>query len=211
MHISDIKIDHDEYIGHDRLIEMFEKQDELRQKYEIPILDPDLPADQHIAREFAWNVTEEAGEVLDVFFGSRDANHLKDELADCISFYLELLLISGFTKEDLEPAYVGPGDFLQRWFDSTETTFYENEVDGNPREFHSRFLEALALSINHLKNRKWRKTNLKTNVFLYKASLYRSFRLFIQFIKSLQITPHDLFDSYLRKHQVNLFRINSKY
>jgi hypothetical protein len=165
MNISDVKIDHSKYEGRDRLDVLFEKQDELRKLYEIPILDLDLPKDQHVAREFAWNVTEETGEALEVFLGTGDKEHTLDEVADALGFYLELMLMCGMTSKDLEPSVPNQVDKLAGWF--------VRAIEGYPlvgynlRETHSFFLERLALAINNLKNRKWRKTNLKTNKLIY--------------------------------------------
>lgn len=211
MNIADVTIDHSQYEGQDRLDIMFAKQDELRILYEIPILDLDLPRDQHIAREFAWNVTEELGEALEVFLGTKDRQHVLDEVADALAFYLELLLMSGLGSKDFEPPYdarIGSNedDKLGRWF-----RFGHQQLFVHEREVHSMFLEKLALAINNLKNRKWRKTNLKTNKEIYHKALFNTFGLFVLFVESVGLNSTDLFDAHLRKHEVNLFRLRSKY
>lgn len=214
MNISDVKIDYSKYAGRDRLDVLFEKQEELRKLYGIPILDLDLPRDQHLAREFAWNVTEEMGEVLDVYFGTGDKEHIKDEIADALSFYLELMLMSGMAMKDFIFVHSeDDGDDLEAWFFlGTGSSLKIPDVDFlHERVIHSLFLQKLALAINHLKNRKWRKTNLKTNKKMYREALLETFDLFIAFVQVVGLSSADLLDAYLRKSEVNMFRIRSKY
>ena len=205
MNIKDVTIDHGQYISRDRLDVVFEKQDELRVAYKVPLLDLDVPSHQSLAREFAWNVTEEIGEVLEVEYGSKDADHIIDEVADAFSFYIELMIMCGIAPSDLEHPTLTSGDKLENWFrDSVGNTM-------NLREAHSMFMERLSLSINRLKNRKWRQTNVHTNRFLFKKDLVESFGFFIAVCSKVGIDSHMLFDGYLRKHEVNKFRIRSKY
>lgn len=207
MNISDIKINYNKVKG-DKLQIIFKKQDELRKKYGIPILDLDLPQDQHLAREFAWNVVEETGEAFDVFATTKDREHLIDELADALSFFVELLIMCGFDAESASPDdqmnWVLK-DALEEWFRKADEKSLGLYVS------HSDFVVALSLAINNLKNRKWRKTNLKTNRTDFKRMMYETIVKFFGFVSELGIDPETLFDGYLRKHKVNLFRINSKY
>jgi len=212
MNISDSVIDMKQYEGKDRLDVMFEKQEMLRDLYKVlgpkvSVADLDLPEHQHILREFAWNVCEETGEVLDVVFGTNDREHIIDETSDSLSFYLELLALSGMSVEDFAPSQAHSGDKLDYWFKMSLEQYSTSSI----REIHSLFLEKLALAINNLKNRKWRKTNLKTNKLIYRKALYDTFIPFLMFVNLVGLTPETLFDGYLRKTEVNLFRINSRY
>lgn len=207
MNINDVKIDMTQFEGKDRLDVIFEKQNDLREKYGIPIMKFDVPADQSLAREMAWNTVEELGEALAVITSKiKDRDHLLDETADALSFYIELLLISGMSSDDFRPPKDSTSDKLQGWFEVDSDTYRTDT-----RRSHSIFVEKLALAINHLKNRKWRKTNLHTNEFLYRKDLYVTFLNFIRFVRELGITPDELFDAYVRKVEVNLFRIRSNY
>ena len=207
MNIQDVVIDHKIYEDKDRLDVIFEKQDELRQAYGIPILKLDVPGDQSIAREMAWNTVEEMAEALAVITSkTQDKNHLLDEVADSFSFYIELLIISGMTADDFKPTKSTQKDKLGGWFD-VDSDAYQTDT----RRAHSIFVEKLAIAINNLKNRKWRKTNVHTNDFIYKKDLFVTFLNFVRFVKELGLTDHDLFDAYVRKVEVNKFRIRSKY
>ncbi len=210
MNVADVTIDHTLYKNKDRLSVMFEKQEELRQLYGIPILELDVPAHQSIAREMAWNTVEEIGESLEVYTGPNprmNREHLLDEVADSTSFYLELLLISGLKAEDLIPIHSNNKvDSLENWFENDKDSYITDL-----RKSHSIFTEKLALAINRLKNRKWRKTHVHTNIFLYRKDLYMTFLNFIRVVKCLGVTPHEFFDVYLRKAHVNKWRVESRY
>ena len=189
MNIEDIKIDWSLYENKDLVQVLFEKQDQLRQLYGVPICDLDIPKDQQELRAMAWNVVEEASEAIET---RHHLEHLKDELADMTAFYIELMIMSGITWEkyksyDRHPKRVG-----------TQESFME-------------FVSLLALAINTLKNRYWRKTNVKTDQPNYHDRLLSTIPSFGDFIDSLGLTFKELMDSYLRKHEVNLFRIRSKY
>lgn len=208
MNISEVSIDRTQYAGRDRMHVIFEKQDELRIAFGIPILNLDVPSDQSLAREFAWNTIEEVSEALEVVTGSKDREHIKDEVADALSFYIELLIMCGLTADDLKCSHTGPGDTLQNWFDIDK---------GNPkyraflRNEHSTFVEKLSIAINKLKNRKWRKTNVQTNVFAFRRDLYMTFLSLTRLIRLFGLTADDVFVAYLRKVEVNKFRIASNY
>lgn len=207
MNISEVKVDMKQFEDKDRLDVIFERQDALRQKYGLPILKLDAPSDQSLAREMAWNTIEEMGEAIAVVTSkTRDREHLLDETADALSFYIELLLISGMTASDFESHKDTSGDKLDGWFE-TDTDTYVTDL----RRSHSTFVEKLSLAINNLKNRKWRKTNVHTNDFLYKKDLYYTFINFIRFVKQLGLTSDQLFDAYIRKSEVNNWRLDSNY
>lgn len=195
MNISDVKIDWKELEGKNFIELLFEKQDELRQLYGVPICDLDVPEDQQQLRAMAWNVVEEAAEAIEVLARTTHKEHLLDELADMIAFYIELMIMSGLKAEDLK-------------MNNDEYTSYRSyPIESS---FMS-FVSSLALAINTLKNRYWRKTNLKTDIKEYHIRLLETGSELSKFLRSIGIPFKELVDAYLRKHQVNLFRIRSKY
>lgn len=198
MNIQDIKVDYSEYKDRDLIDVIFEKQDELRKLYKVPICDLDVPSDQQQLRSMAWNVVEEAAEAIDVVMTSEHRDHIFDELADMISFYLELLIMCSLTPKDF---------ILEKWNSDSTSSYQLNEISMTFMSFTS----GLAIAINSLKNRYWRQTNLKTEKELFETRLKKTVPLFRDFVKSLNVSFDELIDAYLRKHQVNLFRIRSKY
>jgi len=193
MNISEIKVDYSKYEGKNLLSVIFDKQRTLIDLYDVPSVDLDVPKDQQVLRVLAWSVIEEAAEAIDVIKTTNDSEHLKDEVADLTHFFIELLILSGFTYQDFESELPVP-----RKQESVEQTFTDFSVQ-------------LALAINVLKNRFWRKTNLKTDQNFYRTQLKLSISLFLAFVFSLNLTFDEMIDSYLRKNEINLFRIRSKY
>lgn len=209
MNISDVKIDYSRFEGQDLLEVIFERQELLMEMYKVPKLDLDIPRDQQLIRAMAWSVVEEAGEALEVYYGSKDKEHLGDEIADMMHFYIELLIMSDITVDDLfdDLGVLNTQNYID--------TYQPNNTVSNPRiilyERFQSFIVELALAINVLKNRFWRETNLKTDRAKYQMRLRDSITSFFLLVKAMEIQPVDLLDFYLRKNEVNLFRIRSKY
>lgn len=194
MNISDVKINWADYHGRNFLEILYEKQEELRVAYGVPICDLDVPGDQQQLRAMAWNVLEEAGEAMEVIMTSGDKEHTKDEVSDMVSFYIELFLMSGIKIDNLPRS---------EWDAEKNHLSLTNDF--------TKFAVSLSLAINTLKNRYWRMTNLKTDSSIYKIRLINSFYDFKKLVGSFGLSTHDLMDGYLRKYEVNKFRINSKY
>lgn len=177
--------------------------------YEVPDIDLDIPKDQQLIRAMAWSVVEEAGEAMEVFekiqhlpFLNDRADeindHLGDEVADMTHFYLELLMMSK----------IGVNDFLRFAPINSWTKF---QGDNWESTYFKDFVVQLALAVNCLKNRFWRKTSLKTEVLTYENRLLVTIPKFFKFIQSLGFDEKTWIDYYLRKNEVNLFRIRSRY
>ena len=192
MNITEVKIDISEIPKEDWSKMMFSKQDVLRQLYGVPICNLDVPSDQQLLRAMAWNVVEEAGEILDVLMTSGDQDHFFDEVADMTSFYMELLLMS---------------DYRGRFYDWEQIERTETNVEKSFTDF----TVSLALTINTLKNRHWRKTNLQTDAITYRERLSNTGPKFTKFIQCLGISYKDFVEVYCKKYRVNLWRLESDY
>jgi len=185
----------------DRLLEMLELQKELQKLYEMPeSLDLSIAKDQDLLRWLAWCVTEETGEAMECYNNGMGDEHLLDEVADSTHFFLELINLSGLRLKFTNQIGI---------FDSLYLIFTKDMK--NPLEAHSEFICALALAINVLKNRKWRKINLLTNEDVFYKKLETAVELFFVFLKSLNITDNLLWSAFTRKYQVNKFRRESNY
>lgn len=194
MNIENVKIDYSKLVGQIPIQVIFKKQRELMDLYKIPQIDLDIPKDQQLIRAMAWSVVEEAGEAIEVVEGSKHHQHLLDEVADMTHFYIEFLIMSGITWEDFA------NEVGDQNYEAEDYTVMFKE-----------FIVLLSLSVNVLKNRFWRETNLKTDRVKYIEMVKKTMIKFVRFIASLNLTGSDLYDAYLRKNEVNLFRIRSKY
>lgn len=194
MNISEITIDYSEFKDRDLIDVVFEKQRKLMNYYNIMHIDLDIPRDQQEVRATAWNIIEEIGETLE----AESAEHTLDEIADAMHFYIEFLIMSGLTSTDVKNEIGG----LKQQHASKKTIINENLAE---------FVEALALTVNTLKNRKWRKTNLMTEKLTYMNRAVKTIQPFFKLILSFGVTYDEVIDAYLRKNHVNLFRVKSKY
>jgi hypothetical protein len=194
MNIADVTINWDEYKGCSMMRVITEKQDNLRELYKIPLCDLDIPADQERLKWFAWCVTEEAAEAIEVLMTTDHKEHLIDETADMTAFFLELLIVSRYPVGEIESF---------EWEN-------QRDLDQVPKIF-TEFITSLAITMNTLKNRDWRKTNVKTDKQLFYARMKNTVELFFKFVKAVGLTSHEFYDGSLRKYEVNLFRIRSKY
>lgn len=219
MNVEDVVIDYNQFKGQDLLEVVWEKQKTLMNLYGVPRIDLDVPKDQQMIRAMAWSVVEEAGEAMEAY-DHKHYGHIGDELADMMHFFVELLIMSGVKHEDIYKQLD-----LESWKQGSEMphelTDFEHmdqyfklmhPVNGDKilKHFHD-FIVKLALAVNVLKNRFWRETNLKTDHAYYHHSLRQTYVHFFHFCNALGFNPAELVDYYLKKNEVNLFRIRSKY
>ena len=69
--------------------------------------------DQQYLKDFAWRITEEIGEAMNTLKNkpwkqselTTDVDHFKEELIDGFHFYVELLILTGFSPRDLFETY----------------------------------------------------------------------------------------------------------
>lgn len=69
----------------------------------------------------------------------------------------------------------------------------------------------LLIAQNTLKNKSWKKTQIPTDYEKLQKNLVLSFRSFLVYISSLNLTPDKVLEIYKTKNEINLERIRSKY
>lgn len=74
-----------------------------------------------------------------------------------------------------------------------------------------RVTEEIAEAMGCLKNRPWKKTQMRTDKEHYKEELVDALHFFIELCISSGFDAQSLTDYYLKKSQVNKFRIRSRY
>ena len=108
----------------DMLKEIFEFQKHLHEKYVViesakGILTSKGEVDlntchgQQILKDYMWRVTEEIGEAANCLKSKpwkqseilTDEVHYKEEIIDALHFFIELLILSGFTAESVYELY----------------------------------------------------------------------------------------------------------
>ena len=192
---------------------IFDRQKELMEKYhdiefksglmqteDCPVNLDDKRGQARI-KDFAWRITEEIGEALDAIGNELDESallHFHEELVDGLHFLTEMTILTGY---DL-PEYTTLKDLIE---EVNYRDFYSlNDLVSN----HVCYL---GMMCNCLKNKPWKQSMMKTN----KENFYKNLKLvwsnYIAILTSQNLTEEEITDLYLRKSQVNQFRVRSNY
>lgn len=192
---------------------IFDRQKELMEKYhgiefksglmqteDCPVNLDDKRGQARI-KDFAWRITEEVGEALDAITnesGESALLHFHEELVDGLHFLTEMTILTGY---DL-PEYTTLKDLIEEG--SYRDCYSLNDLVSD----HVMYL---GMMCNCLKNKPWKQTMMKTN----KENFYKHLKLvwsnYIAILTSQDLTEEEITDLYLRKSQVNQFRVRSNY
>lgn len=152
-------------------------------------------------KDFLWRTTEELAESFEAHI-SNDENgekHAIEELADALHFFIEFCILAGITPEDLF---------------SLESLDPELGIAGEHQSVISQYWHAtyaLGLIGNTLKNKPWKKHQMKTDENKFKDLTKRAFIELIDCFFIHKVKPEGIYDFYFRKNAVNQFRQRSNY
>lgn len=192
---------------------IFDRQKELMEKYhdiefksglmqteDCPVNLDDKRGQARI-KDFAWRITEEIGEALDAIeneSGESALLHFHEELVDGLHFLTEMTILTGY---DL-PEYTTLKDLIEEG--SYRDCYTLNDLVSD----HVMYL---GMTCNCLKNKPWKQSMMRTN----KENFYKHLKLvwsnYIAILTSQDLTEEEITDLYLRKSQVNQFRVRSHY
>lgn len=192
---------------------IFDRQKELMEKYhdiefksglmqteDCPVNLDDKRGQARI-KDFAWRITEEIGEALDAIeneSGESALLHFHEELVDGLHFLTEMTILTGY---DL-PEYTTLKDLIE---EGTYRDCY------SLNDLVSDHVMYLGMMCNCLKNKPWKQSMMKTN----KENFYKHLKLvwsnYVAILTSQDLTEEEITDLYLRKSQVNQFRVRSHY
>lgn len=192
---------------------IFDRQKELMEKYhdiefksglmqteDCPVNLDDKRGQARI-KDFSWRITEEVGEALDAITnesGESALLHFHEELVDGLHFLTEMTILTGY---DL-PEYTTLKDLIEEG--SYRDCYTLNDLVSD----HVMYL---GMMCNCLKNKPWKQSMMKTN----KENFYKHLKLvwsnYIAILTSQDLTEEEITDLYLRKSQVNQFRVRSNY
>ena len=201
---------HEDITG-DKLEAIFNRQRELMDKYHHIekrsglMQTEDCPVDlndkrgQARIKDFSWRVMEEVGEALDAI-RQNDMEHYVEELIDGLHFLTELTILSGIDINKLSP--MNEGDKLE------SIIMFSYEAD--PQSLVVDLVENLGMMCNCLKNKAWKQTNMLTDKDNFYDKLVEVWKVYVS-ILSVDLTPDEIVDIYLKKSQVNKFRQRSNY
>lgn len=192
---------------------IFDRQKELMEKYhdiefksglmqteDCPVNLDDKRGQARI-KDFSWRITEEVGEALDAIeneSGESALLHFHEELVDGLHFLTEMTILTGY---DL-PEYTTLKDLIEEG--SYRDCYTLNDLVSD----HVMYL---GMMCNCLKNKPWKQSMMRTN----KENFYKHLKLvwsnYIAILTSQDLTEEEITDLYLRKSQVNQFRVRSNY
>lgn len=148
----------------------------------------DDPRWQYVIKDFAWRVTEELTEALEAH---EEGNHLHtlEEIIDALHFYTELLIICGYTPEDVNC----------RWLSITDVNIL-------------RPIYRLGIACNFLKQKPWKNTHVITDKRRFKNNLIAGYKDLLKLAMDCGLdTMAGVYVVYMQKSYVNSFRIDSNY
>ena len=198
---------------------IFEHQMTLAKKYvEIENMGTLLEGDRSLniqtkegqlwIKEFAWRVTEELCESIEPVIENTDTlteeheKHYKEELADALHFFVEMCIIAGVEANELVKIEGIP----------MEADIALDDI--GLMELQARHFDVvyyLGLMCNTLKNKRWKQSQIMTDIPKFKKYLILAWVSLITCFKEAQMTDADIYNFYHKKNEVNQFRQRSKY
>lgn len=161
-------------------------------------------------KDFSWRVTEELGEALDA---RTNKDHYQEELIDGLHFLTELTILAGKDYNTILPNDTPPfrEDHLEDLVEGDKYLLQERPELHSLEVLVSRFIEQLAMMCNCLKNKPWKQSMMKTDreAFYHRLSKVWCYYICILVVSGME--AEDIANVYLKKSQVNKFRIRSAY
>lgn len=209
----------EEFTG-DKLQAIFTRQKSLMDKYhdielrsglmqteDCPINLDDKRGQARI-KDFSWRVTEELGEALDA---KATKDHYQEELIDGLHFLTELTILAGKDYHNLLPEGTAlySKDRLEDLVENAKECISQN--GDNLNYWVSKFIENLGMMCNCLKNKPWKQSMMKTDQEAFYSRLAEVWVLYITLLVVSGMDADTIAITYLKKSQVNKFRIRSNY
>lgn len=162
----------------------------------------------HLAR-----VAEEIAESYEIIYNNdpdedgRHFKHLTEESIDGLHFLLEAMIMMKVKWEDL--------DSLETLFNKYQL-YKDNELSDKSIEHQTEFMYNrtfyhLLITFNTLKMKPWKVTPQITDQNRFFSCLKKSFEHLIYLIYFFGLKPEDVYELYMKKSEVNMFRMRSNY
>ena len=209
----------EEFTG-DKLQAIFTRQKSLMDKYhdielksglmqteDCPVNLDDKRGQARI-KDFSWRVTEELGEALDA---KATKDHYQEELIDGLHFLTELTILAGKDYNTILPEGTAlySKDRLEDLVENAKECISQN--GDNLNYWVSKFIENLGMMCNCLKNKPWKQSMMKTDRNAFYGRLAEVWVLYITLLVVSGMDADSIVTTYLKKSQVNKFRIRSAY
>lgn len=202
------------------LADIFEHQRELFWKYKDlenmtwsgETVNVHTSAGQIALKDFLWRVTEELGESFEASVEHEDTVHQIEELADALHFFVEFCIIAGVTPDELPS--------IDECVKTTSKILGSGTFSFDPSDFYWSTTYHLALIGNTLKNKPWKKTQMKTDLSEFKRHTVNAYSALISCfvlvhwnsdVEDPEIITQEIYNFYFKKNAVNQFRQRSNY
>lgn len=167
-------------------------------------------------KDFSWRVTEELGEALDA---KSNQDHYQEELIDGLHFLTELTILAGKDYHNILPEGTAlyHKDRLEDLVENAKEVIERNggvflgAQDDQLDYFVTKFIENLGMMCNCLKNKPWKQSMMKTDQNAFYGRLAEVWVLYITILVVSGMDADSIATTYLKKSQVNKFRIRSAY
>ena len=202
MNVDDVK-DFNEVAVKEILPAIRERQTELMHKYKDIEGLPDCPIDidakdsQVWIKDFLWRTTEELCESREAYILEHET-HKIEELIDAVHFLTECFILV-----DMEPTID-----LKHMYEGCQKVGSEF---GSYVKHMGECIYFLGLVGNTLKNKKWKQTAVLTDKAKFFKYLDTAYFHLMACIISCGCNPHDIYNFYFKKAEVNTFRQRSNY
>lgn len=209
-----------EEVTGDKLQAIFTRQKSLMDKYhdielrsgllqteDCPVNLDDKRGQARI-KDFSWRVTEELGEALDA---KATKDHYQEELIDGLHFLTELTILASKDYHNILPEGTAlyHNDRLEDLVENAKECISRN--GDNLDYWVSKFIENLGMMCNCLKNKPWKQSMMKTDQNAFYGRLAEVWVLYITLLVVSGMDADSIATTYLKKSQVNKFRIRSAY
>jgi hypothetical protein len=138
--------------------------------------------------------------------------HFQEELVDSLHFFTEFTILCGITPLEIWQLVSG-NEELEYKEDLLINIYAESTKKGHyPLDAAmAKFITDLGLCCNCLKNKAWKQSSMLTDIPKFKQCVANAWSSFMILMEAGQLNPDTITDLYLKKSQVNAFRVRSKY
>lgn len=203
MNIQDVKEDYSNVPNREYAFSIFQRQSDLEDFYHKienrtqKVFGVNSREGQVHIKDFLWRITEEIGEFLESEQIGGNRWKSWEELADGLHFITGLCVITG-RDEVFKDAWNKHTNLLSRGHSITAVAVMSCVM-------------TLGCLGNCLKMKPWKQTDVLTDELLFDKLLINAIQAYLDLCSVVDLDKAKLYEMYMRKSEVNLFRIRSKY
>jgi len=168
----------------------------------------DDPVVQFKVKDYLWRITEEIAESFEVDENNEEEDkiHQIEELSDALHFMVEMFIFCQIDYKELNTLEL-------EWevYDDFGSDAMSNNESMSIDEMYLDIFYSLGMIGNCLKNKPWKKTQMRTDLNKFKGCCRYAYSSLIQLFYKLYLHPEDIYEIYIKKSEVNKFRQKTKY